>query len=222
MTRVLFVAGTDTGVGKTVVTAVLATLVDSPYVLKPAQTGVEPGEAGDLDHVRRLAGEVPGHEGARLHAPLAPDSAARLEGVDLPGLDHQRDLVIALAEDHTVLVEGAGGLLVRLGERWTLLDLAAAVTRQGVDVAFVVVARAGLGTLNHAALTVSAIQQRDLPVAGVVIGCWPAHPDLAAQQNLTDLPSYTGVPLLGRVPEGAGLLDTAAFRAGVPTWLTMP
>lgn len=220
--RVLFVAGTDTGVGKTVATAALATLVDSPYVLKPAQTGVQPGEAGDLDEVRRLAGDVPGHEGARLRAPLAPDSAARLEGVELPSLADQRDLVTGLAEDHTVLVEGAGGLLVRLGEGWTLLDLAAAVTRQGVEVAFVVVARAGLGTLNHATLTVTAIQQRDLPVAGLVIGSWPARPDLAAEQNLADLPSYTGVPLLGRIPEGAGRFGTTEFRAAAREWLAMP
>lgn len=220
--RVLFVAGTDTGVGKTVATAALATLVDSPYVLKPAQTGVQPGEAGDLDEVRRLAGDVPGHEGARLRAPLAPDSAARLEGVELPSLADQRDLVTGLAEDHTVLVEGAGGLLVHLGEGWTLLDLAAAVTRQGVEVAFVVVARAGLGTLNHATLTVTAIQQRDLPVAGLVIGSWPARPDLAAEQNLADLPSYTGVPLLGRIPEGAGRFGTTEFRAAAREWLAMP
>jgi dethiobiotin synthetase len=223
---VLFVTGTDTGVGKTVVTAALAVAIrsggGSPYVLKPAQTGVAPGEAGDLDEVRRLAGDVPGHEGVRLREPLAPDTAARLEGVELPGLAGQRDTVAELAESHDVLVEGAGGVLVHLGHHWNVLDLAQAVAHRGVPVGFVVVARAGLGTLNHAALTVWAIQNRGLAVHGVVIGSWPDEPDLAAEQNLLDLPAMTGVPLLGRVPEGAGSLGAEEFAAGVPEWLVLP
>lgn len=222
-TGVLFVTGTDTGVGKTMATAALAIALRqadrSPYVVKPAQTGVAPDEPGDLDEVRRLAGDVPGHEGVRLREPLAPDTAARLEGLDLPGLAAQRDAVIAAAEDHDVLVEGAGGVLVRLGRHWGLLDLADAVAHAGVPTGFVVVARAGLGTLNHSGLTVWAIQDRGLHVHGVVIGSWPAEPDLAAEQNLLDLPILTGVPVLGRIPEGAGGLSGADFAAGVPGWL---
>jgi dethiobiotin synthetase len=220
---VLVVTGTDTGVGKTVVTAALAVALraagKTPYVLKPAQTGVQPGEPGDLDVVRRLAGDVPGHEGARLREPLAPDTAARLEGADLPGLAAQRDAVIAASEDHVVLVEGAGGVLVNLGHHWNLLDLTQAVVHGGRPAGFVVVARAGLGTLNHTALTVQAIQQRGLHVHGVVIGSWPDRPDLAAEQNLLDLPLLTGVPVLGRIPEGAGDLTPDEFAAGVPDWL---
>lgn len=223
---VLFVTGTDTGVGKTVTTAALAVLVrasgGSPYILKPAQTGVTGDEPGDLDVVRRLAGDLAGHEGVRFREPLAPDTAARLEGVELPGLPRQRDAVMHAAGRHDVLVEGAGGVLVHLGRHWNLLDLALSVAHQGAEVGFVVVARAGLGTLNHTALTVQAIQQRGLPVLGLVIGSWPADPDLAAQQNLLDLPVMTGVPVLGRIPEGAGSLATAAFGASAPEWLTLP
>jgi dethiobiotin synthetase len=223
---VLFVTGTDTGVGKTVVTAALAVALRAagggPYVVKPAQTGVGPDEPGDLDEVRRLAGDVAGHEGVRLREPLAPDTAARLEGVALPSLGEQRDAVVAASRDHDVLVEGAGGVLVHLGEHWDALDLAASVAHAGLPVGFVVVARAGLGTLNHAALTVRAIQQRDLPVLGLIIGSWPDDPDLAAEQNLRDLPAMTGVPLLGRVPEGAGALAAEEFVAGVRGWLRLP
>jgi len=222
----IFVTGTDTGVGKTVVTAALAvarrTAGGTPYVVKPAQTGVAQGEPGDLDEVRRLAGGVAGHEGVRLREPLAPDTAARLEGIDLPGLAAQRDAVVSAAEGHDVLVEGAGGVLVCLGRHWDLLDLAQSVAHAGVPVGFVVVARAGLGTLNHAALTVFAIQHRGLQVHGVVIGSWPRDPDLAATQNLLDLPVMTGVPVLGRVPEGAGQLSPSQFAAGVPDWLMLP
>ncbi|HET6166084.1 MAG TPA: dethiobiotin synthase [Marmoricola sp.] len=223
MTGVLFVTGTDTGVGKTVVTAALAvarsTAGGSPYVIKPAQTGVGPDEPGDLDDVRRLAPGVPGHEGVRLREPLAPDTAARLEGADLPGLAAARDAVVAAAVEHDVLVEGAGGVLVNLGVHWNLLDLAQSVAHAGVPAGFVVVARSGLGTLNHTALTVQAIQQRDLRVRGIVIGSWPAEPDLASEQNLLDLPALTGVTVLGQIPEGAGTLAPDDFAAGVREWL---
>jgi dethiobiotin synthetase len=223
VTGVLFVTGTDTGVGKTVVTAALAVARQaaggSPYVIKPAQTGVSPDEPGDLDEVRRLVPGVPGHEGVRLREPLAPDTAARLEGVELPGLAAVRDTVLAAAEEHNVLVEGAGGVLVSIGRAWNLLDLAQSVAHAGVPSGFVVVARAGLGTLNHTALTVQAIQHRELWVHGIVIGAWPAQPDLAAEQNLLDLPVMTGVSVLGRIPDGAALLAPDEFAAGIPEWL---
>ena len=217
----LFVTGTDTGVGKTVVTAALAVLLQagSPYVVKPAQTGVGADDPGDLDEVRRLAGDLPGHEGVRLREPLAPETAARLEGVELPGLPAQRDEVVAAASHHDVVVEGAGGILVGLGRHWNLLDLAQSVAHAGIPTGFVVVVRATLGTLNHSALTVWAIQDRGLHVHGLVIGSWPTDPDLVATQNLLDLPAMTGVPMLGRVPEGAGRLTQGEFAAGVPRWL---
>jgi dethiobiotin synthetase len=219
--RVVFVTGTDTDVGKTVVTAALAVSEQaaggSPYVLKPAQTGVGPGDPGDLDVVRRLAGPLPGSEGVRLREPLAPDAAARLEGATLPGIREQRDRILEAAGD-PVIVEGAGGILVPLGQDWTLLDLAAAVRFTGADVSFVVVARAGLGTLNHSGLTVQAIAARGLYVEGVVIGSWPEEPDLATTENLHDLPRTTGVPVLGSVPAGAGSWDSDRFRAAAAGW----
>lgn len=221
---VLFVTGTDTGVGKTVTTAALVARAKaaggSAYVVKPAQTGVGPDEPGDLEEVLRLAGRVLTAEGVRLHEPLAPDTAARLEGTVLPTLDEQRDLVLRAGDAaDRVFVEGSGGILVPLGDGWGLLDLAAEVAAAGAGVGFVVVARAGLGTLNHTVLTVDAIRARGLAVAGIVIGCWPERPDLAMRENLHDLPRLTGVEVLGRLPEGAGALDSAAFLAAAPVWL---
>lgn len=225
--RVVAVTGTDTGVGKTVVTAAIAagqrSLGRSVAVVKPAQTGVGPHEDGDLAEVRRLAGEVSVHEGVRLPDPLAPDTAARVAGRDLPSLEDQRNLVSTAARESDVtLVEGSGGVLVNLGVQWNLLDLAEALERTGHEVAFVVVARAGLGTLNHTALTVQAIRARGLMVEGVAIGSWPAHPDLAAEQNLVDLPFLTGVPLIGRIPEGADRLPVPDFRRRALEWLPVP
>ena len=221
---VVVVTGTDTAVGKTVATAALAAVQLSlgrrVAVVKPAQTGIGPDDGGDLTEVRRLAGDVSTFEGVRLPEALAPDAAARLAGLELPSLDAQRNLVDRVATEHDVtLVEGAGGVLVNLGEHWNLIDLAECVRHAGHPVVFVVVARAGLGTLNHTALTVQAIQGRGLAVEGVVVGAWPHQPALAEEQNLIDLPLMTGVPVLGKLPEGAARLPVRAFRQGCPDWV---
>ena len=108
-----------------------------------------------------------------------------------------------------VLIEGAGGLLVRFDdEGGTIADVAALL-----DAPVVVVARAGLGTLNHTALTCEALRARGLRCAGIVIGSWPRDPDLAARCNLDDLAAYAGAPVIGRLPEGAGSLSREAFLA---------
>ena len=218
MSEVLFVTGTDTGVGKTVVTAALAARANgSVAVVKPAQTGVTADEPGDLDEVRRLTGLADLQEGVRLLEPLAPTTAGRRQGLALPSIETHAKTIEDLAAEHDlVLVEGAGGLLVGLDEDGN--DLADLAARLDVRFAFVVVARAGLGTLNHAGLTVEALRARALPIAGLVIGSWPAEPDLAEQCNLDDLPRTTGVPVIGRVPEGAGALDQSAFTAAAPGW----
>jgi dethiobiotin synthase len=218
------VTGTDTDVGKTVVTAALAAIFrergESVAVVKPAQTGVAPDEPGDIEEVQRLAGPVDGREGVRLPDPLAPDVAAGLAGIELPSLCAQRDLVLAAAAaNDAVLVEGSGGVAVQLGAAFTLLDLAEMVRAAGQPVEWIVVARAELGTLNHATLTVQAIQRRGFYVAGIVIGAWPEDPGLAERYNRDDLPRYTGVPLLGAVPARAGRLAPAEFRAKASSWL---
>jgi dethiobiotin synthetase len=221
---VYFVTGTDTEVGKTVVTAALATIMQrrgsTVAVFKPAQTGVGPHQPGDVDEVRRLAGNIDVGEGVRLPDPLAPDTAAAIAGVELPGLCDQRDLVLDAAADHdVVLVEGAGGVTVNLGKAFSLLDVATMVQDTGQRLEFIVVARAGLGTLNHTNLTVWAIQQRGFYVQGIVIGSWPNDPGLAELHNRNDLSRHSGVPVLGAIPEGAGSLDPAAFRAQAPDWI---
>jgi dethiobiotin synthetase len=221
---VCFVTGTDTGVGKTVVTAALAVILrarrKNVAVVKPAQTGVRPGEPGDVDEVRRLAGPVDAREGIRLPDPLAPDRAALVAGVELPGLGDQRDLVLAAAASHdTVLVEGAGGVTVNLGQAFSLLDIAGQICQAGLPVTWIVVARAGLGTLNHSNLTVRAIQHRGFTVHGIVIGSWPAEPGPAELYNRHDLASHAGVPVLGAVPAGASALPPPDFQARAPGWI---
>ncbi|MFI8566615.1 dethiobiotin synthase [Rhodococcus sp. NPDC078407] len=210
---VMIITGTSTDVGKTVVTAALAAAAlahgRTVSVCKPAQTGV--GDNGpdesDIDVVERLSG-VCGIELARYPEPLAPDVAARRSGRPMLELDSVVDAVRALDEAvDLVLVEGAGGVAVRLGaEGFTVLDLAGAV---GASV--LIVAGAELGTLNHSALTVAAVRTADADCAGLVIGSWPTEPSLAARINLEELPLVTGVELRARMPAGAGALNSNEF-----------
>jgi dethiobiotin synthetase len=225
LTSVVLVTGTGTGVGKTVVTAALAAVVrdrgSSVAVVKPVQTGVGPEDRGDMAEVRRLVGDdLTTHELARLRDPLAPEAAARSEGVTLPPVAaHARRIGEVAASSEVVLVEGSGGLLVRLDQRGgTLADLGSGLRYKGIGCGVVLVAAAGLGTLNVAALTAEALTARSLPLLGVVVGAWPSEPGPAEENNLVDLPRVTGAPLWGRIPEGAGGMPRADFLAAVPEW----
>ncbi|WP_406208123.1 dethiobiotin synthase [Kitasatospora sp. NBC_01560] len=219
---VLFVTGTGTEVGKTVATAAVASAAVRAglrvAVLKPGQTGVAPGEPGDAEEVARLVGApLTLRELARYPEPLAPDTAARRSG--LPSLTPARTAtaVAELARDHDlVLVEGAGGLLVRYDEEGrTLADQALATRELGLPAQVLLVATAGLGTLNTTALTAEALAARGLPLFGVVIGAWPGSPGLADRCNLADLPRSAGAPLLGALPAGAAAApDFPALAAG--------
>jgi dethiobiotin synthetase len=211
--RVLLVTGTGTEVGKTIVAAALAAVAtargERVAVLKPAQTGVAEGERGDVDTVLRLVPGTTGRELARYPEPLAPATAARRAGMKPVPPQDAADAATALAAEHDlVLVEGAGGLLVRMTDDGTLADVAALLAAP-----VLVVAAAGLGTLNATELTVEALRRRGLVCRGVVVGAWPAQPDLAARCNLVDLPATSGVPLLGALPEGSGALDPDRFAA---------
>ena len=230
MSRVVVVTGTDTGVGKTVATAALAARAVASgqrvLVVKPVQTGVggEDPDVPDVEIVRRLAGcDVV--QFRSLDEPLAPDTAARRQGVPLPPVrEHVARIRAVLPAHDLVVVEGAGGLLVRLdAEGGTLLDLARDLTfalmrADGSPVDVVVVCRAGLGTLNHTELTTTALRAVQVEPAGLVIGAWPHAPGLAETCNRTDLPRVTGVPVLAAIPEGAGALSPGEFRTAAPTW----
>lgn len=221
---VLVVSGTGTEIGKTVTTAALAACVvrsgRSVAVLKPAQTGIGAGEPGDIAEVLRLAGDsVTGHELARYPEPLAPETAARRAGMPYVTPQDTAEAAEKLAASHdVVLIEGAGGLLVRFdGDGATLADAARLL---GAPV--LVVTTAGLGTLNSTALTAEALRTRGLSCAGVVIGSAPTEPGLAEQCNLADLPRAAEAPLLGALPSGAAALPPPAFRTHAPTWLAPP
>jgi dethiobiotin synthetase len=219
----LLVTGTGTGVGKTVAVAAVAALAvargHSCTVVKPAQTGVPDDAPGDLADVVRLAGEqVQPVELVRYPDPLSPAAASRRSG--RPPLDPAlcaHAVLTAQQDCDLVLVEGAGGLLVRYDDDgFTMAELARTLRLQ-----VVVVVEAGLGTLNATALTLEAMAHRGLDLAGLVIGSWPAEPGLAERSNVADLEMLAARPLLGALAAGAGSLSGRDFlavaRAGLGT-----
>ena len=212
----LIVTGTSTDVGKTIVTAALAAAARAAgrtvAVCKPAQTGVGPGEPGDLAVIERLSGVTRTLELARYPEPLAPDTAARRCGQPLLTLGETVSAIDDLADADLTLVEGAGGLLVRVGE-FTVVELA-----QKLAAPVLVVAAAGLGTLNHTELTVRALDAAGVRCAGLVIGSWPLVPDLATECNRTDLPAITGTEVVGVIPEGAGRWAPQRFADTARGW----
>jgi len=180
----LVVCGTDTDVGKTVVSALLVQGLGATY-WKPVQSGMEGG--GDTGRVQQLLGLPPERvwpEAYRLTAPVSPHWAAERDGVSI---DPAR---LALpAGDGPLVVATAGGLLVPLRRNWLQIEQIAV---WGLPV--LLVARSGLGTLNHTLLSLEALERRSIPVLGLVLNGDP-HPD-----NPRTLAALGGVPVLAELP----------------------
>jgi 8-amino-7-oxononanoate synthase len=198
----LFVTGTDTGVGKTLVTAAIAANLKASgmrvAIFKPIQTGTIDG-ADDAGYAGRLA-DCSAETGIALADPLAPSIAARFDETEIDIDAITRAYTRLTSEHHVVVVEGAGGLLVPISDGFSMADLAG-----DLDVPLVVVARPALGTLNHTALTIEAARGRGLDVVGVVISGYPSSPNSAEATNPAEIEQLCGVPIIGVVPFIEGL-----------------
>jgi len=191
--RGLFVTGTDTNVGKTVVSATLMQRYGREARLrywKPIQTGIELDPGGnDTAEVVRLGECQPDaaiEAGVRLPRPLSPHLAAKLSG---SAIELQPLVDIAAGARRALIVEGAGGVLVPVNEREFMTDL---MSRLGLPV--LIVSRSTLGTINHTLLTIEALQRRSLTIAGVVM-VGPRNAD-----NRRAIEQYGGVRVLGEMP----------------------
>ena len=192
----VFVTGTGTEVGKTVVSAGFVSALGGDY-WKPVQTGCL--EDSDTDTVIRLAGLGPGraHPPAHVYqAPLSPHEAARLEGAAIDLADFASP-----ETDRAIVVEGAGGVLVPLNDRDTMADLI-----RYLGLPCVLVALSGLGTINHTLLSLEALKAREIPVLGVVMN---GEPNAA---NADAIRSFGGVPVLLEISPREPL-DIAALTA---------
>jgi dethiobiotin synthetase len=220
--RGLFVTGTDTGVGKTVVAAVLAAALraDGADVacFKPVVTGLddpEPDRPADHELLGaacgRPASEVAPH---RFGPPVSPHLAAELAGIAL-----EPAKLVAAARGlraEVVIAEGVGGLLVPLTLGYTVRDLA-------VDLGWplVVAARPGLGTINHSLLTVESARAAGLDVRAVVVTPWPDQPSVMQRSNVEAIARLGGVEVatLGAVGVAVDQLARAGATLPYARWL---
>lgn len=204
----LFITGTDTGVGKTIVSATLARLLSrrgcNVGVMKPVTSGCIERDGRPISEDCELllwAAGIEGDENAApylLSAPLAPSVAAEQEGVRIDFV-HIADCYRRLAERHDfVIVEGAGGLMVPISGGLLMADLA-----RHLDLPLLVVTRPNLGTINHTFLTTYAAGQLGLTTKGIIINNFPAEPGPAESYAPHLLDSLCG-PLLGVYPHIAG------------------
>jgi dethiobiotin synthetase len=183
-THQLVICGTDTDVGKTVVSALVVQGLGAQY-WKPVQSGLEGGgDSGRLQTLLQLPAARLLPEAYRLQTPVSPHWAAELEGTRI---DPAR---LALpAVDGPLVVETAGGLLVPLRRDWLQIEQLAV---WGLPV--LLVARSGLGTLNHTLLSVEALRRRGIPLLGLVLN-GPLHPD-----NPGTLAALAQTPVLAQLP----------------------
>ncbi|MEZ4599115.1 MAG: dethiobiotin synthase [Syntrophotaleaceae bacterium] len=203
-TRGIFVTGTDTSVGKTIVAAGLARLLaDSGIdvgVLKPVESGV-PDPDGPGEDAALLACASGCREPIdlispyRLREPLAPSLAARRAGIDIR-LSVILDAAKSMSCRHEfTLAEGAGGFLVPLAGKLLVADIASHLAWP-----LLIVCRPGLGTINHTLLTVEAACRRNLPLAGLIVNGMPSEPDPAEAHAPEMLAELTGLPVWGSLP----------------------
>ena len=221
--RGVFVTGTDTEVGKSVVAAAtcaaLAARGERVAAFKPVVTGIdeEPGEVGRAHE--RLAGaaasgqapeEVAPH---RFGPPVSPHLAAELAGVAI----EPAELVAgarAAGSDRVLVCEGVGGLMVPITPGYLVRDLA-------VDLALpvVVAARPGLGTINHTLLTVGAARAAGLRVVGIVMTPWPDEPSVMERSNRDTVERLSGIQVSTLSPTSPDALAGAGARLPVDDWL---
>jgi dethiobiotin synthetase len=195
--RGCFVTGTDTGVGKTVVAAAIVASLRARGVsvraLKPVITGLDEPPDPDWPHdhelLARAAGCAPQSVAVARYGPaVSPHLAAELSGVPVD-VERLPELIRAAAGDHEMLVvEGVGGLLVPLADGYTVRELA-----RDVGLPLVIVARPGLGTINHTLLTLEAARAVNLAVAGVVLTPWPEVPTEVELSNRDTIARLGGV-----------------------------
>ena len=212
--RDLLVTGTDTGVGKTVIAAALVTALRRRGVraigFKPVETGLTPGQSSDSDLLARASEDNNPLAVPLLQLPeaLAPAVAAERAGVTLDPDRIESRIAQLRGAGYTVVIEGAGGVMVPLAWDYTVLDLA-----QACDLDAVVVGRAGLGTLNHVAMTVMMLRSREIAIRGIVLNGGGDPPDLAEQTNPAALGRMLhGVRIL-ELPRSLAEHDTAVLAA---------
>lgn len=182
--RCLFVTGTDTDVGKTVVSALLTLGLGAAY-WKPVQSGLQP--MTDTEFVRRVTGLDDSYfitERFRLTQPLSPHAAAKIDEVQI-NLD---DFQLPITDKPHLIIEGAGGVMVPLNEKYFMIDLI-----QALSVPVCLVSRSTLGTINHTLLSLAQLRRANIPIVGVILN------GVKNASNREAIAYYGQVPILAEL-----------------------
>ncbi|MGI8594788.1 MAG: dethiobiotin synthase [Solirubrobacteraceae bacterium] len=227
--RGLFVTGTDTGVGKTVVAAAICAALrargERVAAFKPVVTGLDEPADPDwpVDHelLAAASGGEPERVAPHRFGPVAsPHLAARLADVALAPRSIVANARSAGERADVLVVEGVGGLLVPLTRNYAIADLA-----RDLELPLLVVARPGLGTINHTLLTLEAARARGLAIAAVVLTPWPSEPTDVERSNLESIADLGAVEIatLERVGRGdSSLLAESAGGLPISRWVGAP
>jgi dethiobiotin synthetase len=224
--RGLFVTGTDTGVGKTVLAAAIVAALRAEGVavtaVKPVMTGLdEPADGAwppDHELLARVARLRPSDVAPFTFGPaVSPHLAARLSGTVVSGELIEAAVRKAVTGAEVVVVEGVGGLLVPLSDTFDVRDLARAF-----GMPLVIAARPGLGTINHTLLTLEAARLVGLTVASVVLTPWPSHPGRIEESNRETIARHAEVKVATLAPVERAepeLLSRAGRSLPIARWL---
>jgi dethiobiotin synthetase len=181
----LFISGTDTGIGKTLVSAMLLSGIYARY-WKPVQSGLT--DITDTEWVKKHTGLDASRfftETYRLKSPLSPHESAALEGTHI---DLEQFVIPQVSQDETLLIEGAGGILVPLNEKALMTDL-----MKRCNAPVILVARSGLGTINHTLLSINQLRQENIEIFGVVMN-GPLN-----KSNREAIEHFSGVKVIAEV-----------------------
>lgn len=193
----IFVTGTDTGIGKTVISAMLTAGLSATY-WKPIQSGLQ--EETDTEFVKRITKLSDSHfvqERYRLTEPLSPHASAAIDGITISMADFRLPEIMT----RHLIVEGAGGLMVPMNDKDMIIDLISYF-----NIPALLVSRSELGTLNHTFLSLEALRKREIPIIGVILN-GPKN-----ESNREAIEKYGEVEVLGEL-ESLGDLNPAVLTS---------
>ena len=222
----LFVTGTDTGVGKTFITAGIAAELASEGakvgVYKPVETGAPKNAdkkffSNDLEFIKKIAPQVQTKSSYLLEIPAAPMVSADVEDVVIEKNIIKKDYEELSKTCDIVIVEGAGGLMVPFAKDFLAADIA-----KMFNMPVLIVAKPDLGTINHTLLTIEFAKKKGLKIAGVVINNYPENTtDVAIKTAPMIIQKFSDIPYLATVPKnlnpfGAGVAELVAKNLSIP------
>jgi len=193
----LFVTGIGTGIGKTLTSAILVEKLQADY-WKPVQAGeLDDSDTMKVQQLVSNSRSVFHPEAYRLTQPYSPHKAAALDGIMI-----DENTIILPHTDNQLLIEGAGGLMVPLNDHCLMIDLIAQLNAE-----VILVSQNYLGSINHTLLSIEALQQRNIPIKGIIFN---GEANASTEEFILN---YTGIALLGRVPQ-LHTIDKSSIKQG--------